>query len=109
MRYFRTTFFQTIGALVGIGICSLLFNNTLISNIERNIDIYNVILPVNVTSASLAKSPESIFTLLSDPIQQTPVINGYVDTLRLVFLVGVSFSGLMFVTSLLIQKIKLKD
>jgi hypothetical protein len=83
------------------------FNNLLITNINNSVNSANVTLPANVSTSILAASPEFIYTLLSNSTQQAPVIQGYVKTLSSVFMVGVPFACLMFISSLFVKKERL--
>jgi lipid-binding SYLF domain-containing protein len=100
-----STFCQTLGAIFGIGICSIIFNNQLLKNIDSSIESYNVTLPGNLTSSFIAQSPEFTFLLLNDlPTQQAAVIHGYVKTLNLVFMLGIPFSALMLIATFFVKK-----
>ncbi|KAJ3327965.1 hypothetical protein HDU76_010826, partial [Blyttiomyces sp. JEL0837] len=103
----NTNFWQSIGAVVGLAICSSIFNNKLPGNIQQSLSDYNITLhlPPGLPIEVLYSDPESI-QLLS-PAEQAPVIHGYVKTLSLLFLMAVPFSGLLFLSTLFMKKERL--
>ncbi|KAJ3332728.1 hypothetical protein HDU76_013275 [Blyttiomyces sp. JEL0837] len=104
----NTNFWQTIGAVVGLAICSSLFNNKLPSNIAQSLQDYNITLnlPPNVPIDVIYNDPASIRLLLT-PEEQAPVIHGYVKTLSLLFLMAVPFSALLLISVMFVKKERL--
>ncbi|KAJ3222301.1 hypothetical protein HDU78_011802 [Chytriomyces hyalinus] len=107
-----TNFFQTIGAVVGLAICSTLFNNNLATNIEKSLISYNtsIILPPGVPMDIIFKDSSVIHNPLfvqdgSD--LQKALIHGYLETLRVLFYLPIGFAAAMFISCLFVKRERL--
>ncbi|KAJ3245954.1 hypothetical protein HDU78_008132 [Chytriomyces hyalinus] len=105
-----TNFFQTIGAVIGLAICSSLFNNKLPTNIQNAFIEFGAQLPPGVPPAVFFADPSAIHNplLVADgsPLQKA-LIRGYLDTLSFLFYLPIGFAGLMFITCLFVTKARL--
>ncbi|KAJ1545168.1 hypothetical protein HK405_008115 [Cladochytrium tenue] len=99
-------FWQTIGGVLGLAAFSVTFNNKLAGFVIDNISAAQVSIDQTLLAEALA-SPELIREVLPDVAQQAPVIHGYVQTLRLIFLMTIPFGGAMLLASLFVKKDKL--
>jgi hypothetical protein len=106
---YSTNFWQSIGAVVGLAICSSIFNNRLPIKIMENLEAANTTLslPPGVPLEIFYQNLAAIRTLLTDPAQQAPIIHGYVQSLSLIFLIDVPFAGMLLITSLFVKKERL--
>ncbi|KAJ3296318.1 hypothetical protein HDU79_007002 [Rhizoclosmatium sp. JEL0117] len=107
-----TNFFQTIGAVIGIAICSSLFNNNLAGNIASALVQYNATLTL-IDGASpdiIFKDSSSIHNPAlvphDSPLQQA-LIHGYLETLRTLFYLPIGFGACMLVTCMFVTKERL--
>ncbi|KAJ3081065.1 hypothetical protein HDU99_006674 [Rhizoclosmatium hyalinum] len=112
-----TNFFQTIGAVVGIAICSSLFNNNLVSNcaaalLANNASLADVMIPpgTNLTayvvfqSSSVLHNPA--FVVPDSPLQHA-LIQGYLKTLKTLFYLPIGFSAAMLIIVMFVTKQRL--
>ncbi|KAI9342832.1 major facilitator superfamily domain-containing protein [Obelidium mucronatum] len=107
-----TNFFQTIGAVIGIAICSSLFNNNLVSNIQKSLIEYNttLVLPPGVKPSVVFSDPASLHNPLlipdGSPLQKA-LIHGYLETLRALFYLPIGFAAAMGIACLFVTKARL--
>ncbi|KAJ3235563.1 hypothetical protein HDU81_000358 [Chytriomyces hyalinus] len=107
-----TNFFQTIGAVVGLAICSSLFNNNLAYNIEKSLIAYNtsIILPPGVPTEILFRDSSVIHNPLfiqPESDLQKALIHGYLETLRVLFYLPIGFAAAMLISSMFVKKERL--
>ncbi|KAJ1566816.1 hypothetical protein HK405_008298 [Cladochytrium tenue] len=98
-------FWQTIGGVLGLAAFSVTFNNKLLGYVVENIAEAQVF--INETQLGIALASPEMIRVVLDPEQQAPVIHGYVQTLRIVFLMTIPFAGAMFIVSMFMKKTKL--
>ncbi|KAI9359971.1 major facilitator superfamily domain-containing protein [Zopfochytrium polystomum] len=104
-----TTFFQTLGAAVGLAVLSVTFNSVLPQKVAANIERANATLHFTVPGVDLPalyKSPSLIRSALPEA-EWGPIVHGYVETLQLVFHVMIPFAGVMLVASMFMRKDRL--
>ncbi|KAI9345871.1 major facilitator superfamily domain-containing protein [Zopfochytrium polystomum] len=104
-----TTFFQTLGAVIGLAVMSVVFNSVLPTKVAANLAATNTTLHFQVPGVdleSLYKSASLIRIALPES-EWGPVVHGYVETLQLVFYVSIPFSALMLVSAFFMRKEKL--
>ncbi|RUS19133.1 major facilitator superfamily domain-containing protein [Endogone sp. FLAS-F59071] len=91
-------FFRTIGGVLGISISGAIFNNKLSQELLS--------LNANI-SIQMAENSVTFVRSLPQPIM-TNVIDGYVSSLDLVYLVAAPLAGCSFIASLFVQHFKLR-
>ncbi|KAJ3290007.1 hypothetical protein HDU79_003622 [Rhizoclosmatium sp. JEL0117] len=112
-----TNFFQTIGAVVGIAICSSLFNNNLVSNcatalLANNASLADVMIPpgTNLTAYVVFKDSSVLhnpaFVVPDSPLQHA-LIQGYLKTLKTLFYLPIGFSAAMLIIVMFVTKQRL--
>ncbi|ORY53267.1 MFS general substrate transporter, partial [Rhizoclosmatium globosum] len=112
-----TNFFQTIGAVVGIAICSSLFNNNLVSNcatalLANNASLADVMIPpgTNLTAFVVFKDSSVLhnpaFVVPDSPLQHA-LIQGYLKTLKTLFYLPIGFSAAMLIIVMFVTKQRL--
>ncbi|KAJ1544876.1 hypothetical protein HK405_008337 [Cladochytrium tenue] len=99
-------FGQIMGGVLGLAAFSVTFNNKLASKVAESVAAAGVDIPEELLAYALA-SPEYIRTMLPDPAMQAPVIHGYVETLKLIFLMEIAFGGALFLSSLFMNRSRL--
>ncbi|KAJ3256441.1 hypothetical protein HDU77_003162 [Chytriomyces hyalinus] len=107
-----TNFFQTIGAVVGLAICSSLFNNNLAYNIEKSLIAYNtsIILPPGIPVEILFRDSSVIHNPLfiqPESDLQKALIHGYLETLRVLFYLPIGFAAAMLISSMFVKRERL--
>ncbi|KAJ3010587.1 UNVERIFIED_CONTAM: hypothetical protein HDU68_002075 [Siphonaria sp. JEL0065] len=107
-----TNFFQTIGAVIGIAICSSLFNNNLVTNIQQALIDYNttLVLPPGVPPALVFSNPASLHDsrfIQDGSVLQKALIHGYLETLQTLFYLPIGFAAAMLITCLFVTKERL--
>ncbi|KAJ3069975.1 hypothetical protein HDU98_006968 [Podochytrium sp. JEL0797] len=107
-----TNFFQTIGAVLGIAVCSSLFNNHLQPNIEAAMVLFNatMVVPEGYPADVFFVDPASLhdpLLIVEGSALQMALVRGYTETLQMLFWLPVGFGVCMFVTSLFMKKERL--
>ncbi|KAJ1552470.1 hypothetical protein HK405_011202 [Cladochytrium tenue] len=93
------------GGVLGLTALSVTFNNKLASKVAESAAAAGIDIPEQLLAYALA-SPEYIRSVLPDPAMQAPVIHGYVETLKLIFLMVIAFGGALFLSSLFMNRSK---
>ncbi|KAI8617129.1 major facilitator superfamily domain-containing protein [Chytriomyces sp. MP71] len=105
-----TNFFQTIGAVIGLAVCSSLFNNNLPTNVENALIAYNVVVPPDVPILAFLKDPSTLhnplYTQDGSDLQKA-LIHGYLQTLSLLFYLPIGFCSAMLISCLFTTKQRL--
>ncbi|KAI9345868.1 major facilitator superfamily domain-containing protein [Zopfochytrium polystomum] len=104
-----TTFFQSLGAVIGLAVMSVVFNSVLPKKVAANLAATNTTLHFQVPGVdleSLYKSASLIRIALPES-EWGPVVHGYVETLQLVFYVSIPFSAMMLASSFFMRKQRL--
>ncbi|KAJ3066523.1 hypothetical protein HDU98_010154 [Podochytrium sp. JEL0797] len=109
-----TNFFQTIGAVIGIAICSSLFNNNLLTNCQNSLLAHNatlgdLLIPLNMAGIvfvdpSVLHNP--LVMVDGSPVQKA-LIHGYLETLKTLFYLPIGFCAAMLVVCLFVTKQRL--
>ncbi|KAJ3063855.1 hypothetical protein HDU98_000378 [Podochytrium sp. JEL0797] len=107
-----TNFFQTIGAVIGIAVCSSLFNNNLHDKIATALIDFNatLVLPPGVPEAIIYMDPSVLHNPLiieSGSVLQAALVHGYLETLKTLFYLPIGFCAAMLVTSMFVKKDRL--
>ncbi|KAI9332486.1 major facilitator superfamily domain-containing protein [Zopfochytrium polystomum] len=103
------TFFQTIGAVLGLTAVSVAFNQTLPTNVARSVADANATLHFSVPGVDLdllLKAPSLIRVALPEE-EWPPVIHGFVVTLQLVFRILIPFAAASALSSLFMKRERL--
>ncbi|KAI9324194.1 major facilitator superfamily domain-containing protein [Zopfochytrium polystomum] len=105
----NVNFFQSIGAVVGLAICSVSFNSRLQQNVYANLDAANMTLTFTVPYVDRETFFQSAaFIRSAIPVEeQGPVIHGYVQTLQLMFYAAVAFAACEIGATLFARKGKI--
>ncbi|RUS29735.1 major facilitator superfamily domain-containing protein [Jimgerdemannia flammicorona] len=91
-------FWRTIGGVLGIAISGSIFNNKLLASLT-SLQLDFSIAAARTNVAYVQMLPEAV---------KGQVINSYVQSLSLVFIVGTPLAGVTFLASLFVQHFKLK-
>ncbi|KAI8607604.1 major facilitator superfamily domain-containing protein [Chytriomyces sp. MP71] len=107
-----TNFFQTIGAVIGLAVCSSLFNSRLEPNILANLINYRATLqlPAGVSIEAVFKDPSVLHNPMLVPdgsALQQALVHGYLQTLSFLFYLPIGFAGAMFLCSFFVKKERL--
>ncbi|KAI9332427.1 major facilitator superfamily domain-containing protein [Zopfochytrium polystomum] len=103
------TFFQTIGAVLGLTAVSVAFNQALPTNVARSVADANATLHFSVPGVDLdllLKAPSLIRVALPEE-EWPPVIHGFVVTLQLVFRILIPFAAASALSSLFMKRERL--
>ncbi|KAI9358241.1 major facilitator superfamily domain-containing protein [Zopfochytrium polystomum] len=105
----NVNFFQTIGAVLGLAICSVTFNSKLQENVFANLAAANQTLTFTVPYVDRETFFQSAsFIRTAIPLEeQGPVIHGYVQTLQLMFYAAVAFAACEIGVTLFARKDKI--
>ncbi|KAI9358658.1 major facilitator superfamily domain-containing protein [Zopfochytrium polystomum] len=102
-------FCESLGGAIGLSAFAAAFNAVLPGNVWQNVVAANVTLTFTVPGVdeeSLYKSAALVRTVLPED-QWTPVVHGYLESLRVVFYMIVATSGMVAVCSLFMRKKRL--
>lgn len=94
----NTAFWQNMGAVIGIAVLGVVYNNQLTPKLEAH-------LPPGVPVKPFITSP-SLISKLPDYLK-IPVQTAYIETLRVMFLIVVGTGCCVFLSSMLLRKAKL--
>ncbi|KAJ3267295.1 hypothetical protein HDU77_000008 [Chytriomyces hyalinus] len=105
-------FLQTIGSVIGIAICSAIFNNNLPINVASSLVAYNttLALPSGVPMDAIFKNPSNLYNpaLIPQGGQlQKALVHGFLQSLSVLFWVPMVASALTVLTSFFVNKTRL--
>ncbi|KAI8839517.1 major facilitator superfamily domain-containing protein [Chytriomyces cf. hyalinus JEL632] len=105
-------FLQTIGSVIGIAICSAIFNNNLPINVASSLIAYNttLALPSGVPMDAIFKNPSNLYNpaLIPQGGQlQKALVHGFLQSLSALFWVPMAASAMTVLTSFFVNKTRL--
>ncbi|KAJ1560622.1 hypothetical protein HK405_006472 [Cladochytrium tenue] len=99
-------FWQTIGGVIALAICSPTFNNVLPVYVNEELSSANQTL-TTVPLEALFGSPNLIYSDAISDAQRSPIVHGFVRSFALIFRIAIGFAGGILLTSLFMKKGKL--
>ncbi|KAJ1548458.1 hypothetical protein HK405_003111 [Cladochytrium tenue] len=97
-------FWQTIGGVIALAICSATFNNELPVLVSAELAAANATLPDDLPVQDLFASPALIWSAAVPDAARLPVVRGFVRAFAVVFRVCVGFACAQLLASLFMKK-----